>query len=373
MQKKRNINLDIIRDIAVFSVLSVHFFLNNGFYGEIVNGRRMFVMIIMRTAFMVCVPLFALLTGFLMNKKTLSKNYYSGLKKTYLTFLLASVCNLIFKYFYYSESLGIRTAIIKILNFSAAGYSWYIEMYIGLFLFIPFLNILYHGLKNKEQKKWLIFTLLFLTTFPSILNIWGVDGGLKTILFPTENTRILEILPDYWEILWPITYYYIGAFINEYGIKIKLLLNVFMYIGSLLLFSIFNYYRSYNSTFVWAKYNTWQGFQSAILSVLLFLFILQLDTTKIAGNKIINKSITKISEISLGIYLVSSIFDAIVYDKLNLFITEVPKKLESYIIVVPIVFLLSFITAYVLDHINRFIFYGINNIKGKVALYVNRQ
>lgn len=44
MMKKRNINLDIIRSIAVFSVLSVHFFLNNGFYTEIIKGKRMFVM-----------------------------------------------------------------------------------------------------------------------------------------------------------------------------------------------------------------------------------------------------------------------------------------------------------------------------------------
>lgn len=53
MMKKRNINLDIIRSIAVFSVLSVHFFLNNGFYTEIIKGKRMFVMFTMRTAFMI--------------------------------------------------------------------------------------------------------------------------------------------------------------------------------------------------------------------------------------------------------------------------------------------------------------------------------
>ena len=42
--KKRNINLDMIRVIAVFSVLSVHFFLHNGFYEEIVVGKRLFFM-----------------------------------------------------------------------------------------------------------------------------------------------------------------------------------------------------------------------------------------------------------------------------------------------------------------------------------------
>lgn len=49
--KKRNINLDMIRVIAVFSVLSVHFFLHNGFYEEIVVGKRLFFMGTMRNFF----------------------------------------------------------------------------------------------------------------------------------------------------------------------------------------------------------------------------------------------------------------------------------------------------------------------------------
>lgn len=43
--KKRNINIDLIKCIAVFSVISVHFFLNNGFYDMcaiIYNNYRLF-------------------------------------------------------------------------------------------------------------------------------------------------------------------------------------------------------------------------------------------------------------------------------------------------------------------------------------------
>lgn len=49
LKKQRNINLDIIRCVAVFFVISVHFFLNNGFYSEIVVGKRMYIMVMMRT------------------------------------------------------------------------------------------------------------------------------------------------------------------------------------------------------------------------------------------------------------------------------------------------------------------------------------
>ena len=33
-KKCRNLNIDLIRCFAIFSVVSVHFFLNNGFYEE---------------------------------------------------------------------------------------------------------------------------------------------------------------------------------------------------------------------------------------------------------------------------------------------------------------------------------------------------
>ena len=75
MKKDRNINLDIIRCVAVLTVICVHFFLHNGYYNIPVLGKKMYIATIMRTAFMVCVPLFLLLTGYLMNKKTLSKKY----------------------------------------------------------------------------------------------------------------------------------------------------------------------------------------------------------------------------------------------------------------------------------------------------------
>ena len=36
--ERRDSSLDIIRIVAVFTVLSVHFFLHNGFYSESVSG-----------------------------------------------------------------------------------------------------------------------------------------------------------------------------------------------------------------------------------------------------------------------------------------------------------------------------------------------
>ena len=42
--KERNLNADLIRCVAVFSVVSVHFLKNNGFYSTPVDGGDMLFM-----------------------------------------------------------------------------------------------------------------------------------------------------------------------------------------------------------------------------------------------------------------------------------------------------------------------------------------
>lgn len=66
---KRNSNMDIIRCFALLSVVAVHFFLNSGFYDHVVIGKRMYVAVVVRTALMVCVPMFMVLSGYLMRTK----------------------------------------------------------------------------------------------------------------------------------------------------------------------------------------------------------------------------------------------------------------------------------------------------------------
>ena len=43
-REKRNINLDLIRSVAVFNVVGVHFFLNSGFYGEQILEKKMLIL-----------------------------------------------------------------------------------------------------------------------------------------------------------------------------------------------------------------------------------------------------------------------------------------------------------------------------------------
>ena len=144
----RNSAMDIIRIVAVFTVISIHFFLHNGFYSQTVKGTEMYIMVLMRTFFSVCVPLFIILTGYLMSSKTLSKKYYSGIVNTLIVFVLATIVCMVFISIKYGDQFTFKDFILNTLNFKGANYSWYIEMYFGLFLIIPFLNLAYNNLKD---------------------------------------------------------------------------------------------------------------------------------------------------------------------------------------------------------------------------------
>lgn len=47
---------------------------------------------------------------------------------------------------------------MKITDYSAIVYAWYIEMYIGLFLLTPFLNRAYQAIPTRKQKDVLLLT-----------------------------------------------------------------------------------------------------------------------------------------------------------------------------------------------------------------------
>lgn len=365
----RNTSLDIVRIIAVFCVIAVHFFLNSGFYEATITGKKMLLMVIIRTGLMICVPLFLLLTGYLMRKKELSKKYYKGLMKTIAIYLLASVACLLYKSIFLKNDYSIIGAIKGILNFSLANYSWYIEMYIGLFLLIPFLNLIYNNLNSKKQKHILILTMLTLTSIPTITNIYSFVGEFGwNIIF--DNTKPFDkILPFWWVSLYPITYYYIGAYLSEYKPKMNKILNIVLIAISVVLFGLHNYFYSYGRIFVLELYQSWGAIQNIIMAVLVFTFVINIDFNKC--HNVIRKVISKISDCCLGAYLVSYIFDDYFYRILNNNMTEVGDKFKYFLVVVPVVFVCSIALSAVLNILYNIIVKVICYIKSKFELKYN--
>lgn len=357
MNRERDYTLDLIRVIAAFSVVSVHFFLNIGFYTQIVIGERMYVMVISRTFFMICVPLFVILTGYLMGAKKLSKQYYQGITKTLCIYVLASIACIIYKNQAGITSYNLKQAFLAILDFSGANYSWYVEMYIGLFLLIPFLNLIFSNLDQKKRKL-LIVTLMFLTSIPTFTNIY--DFGTA------EQEQ--QILPYYWADLWPLTYYFIGCYLREHPLKINWKTASFLAVLVTLVSGSYSFYRSYNTNFVLGIRDSWGNLLNVLLAIFVFYCLLQL--------KCINKMpegpksfIKKLSDFTLGAYLVSYIFDQVFYKVLNNRVPEVFFRMRYYIVIVPLVFICSMLLSSLLN----LVYYLICRITGQIRSLYNRQ
>lgn len=333
--KQRNINIDLIKCIAAISVISVHFFWNTGYYTEPMLGKRMLFMTFMRTSFMVCVPLFLIITGYLMCGKKLSAKYFYGIVHTIIMYIIISLFCILYRHIM-GQEVSLKDGIKGILDYTAAPYAWYVEMYIGLFVMIPFLNILYHNLENKKAKKLLIFILVCMIVVPTIFNI---DGS--------------KFVPAYWTGIWPILYYFIGCYIREYKSKIPLKLNIFLIFVILIFSTFFNYKKYFGECFEFTSYNDWYGWQNFASSVLVFLFLNNINLLHIPS--VVNKVLSYIAKLSLGIYLASWIADDWYYSRL---LTKIPVmifRLDYFPVSIGFVFLLSLLLASVGDAIQTFI------------------
>ena len=334
MQRKtytltRNYNIDFIKVCAVFFVISVHFFLNNGFYDTNITCPRMYIMVAMRTLFLTCVPLFILITGYLMNSKEFSTKYYLGLKKIIIPYLILTLITIIVKLFLckygFFIDAGIGYYIKEFYKFHIIGYAWYVDMYIGLFTLIPFINKMFSN--NKFQDTALMLTFSCLTITPIVVKYW---------------------LP-----MWVITYYIIGAFIQKYKIKISSKYLIPALLFSLTICTVINIYLSHGHTFKVYGLDHMGVIENAIISILIFLLLLNINFDKI--NKKIKQVLAYIANLSLSIYLSSYIFDKIIYHYFNIYITNVTAKLEWYVIIVPLVFICSLLLAMFTNKIYKYI------------------
>ena len=334
----RSVKMDIIRLFALYTVTGVHFLLFTKFLGHPINSPRMYIMTVMRTFFMICVPLFIMLSGYLMKNKKLSGKYYTGIIKTLAIYVLASVVNYLYRVLYVKEDISILSMGTGILDFSLAPYAWYVEMYIGLFLLIPFLNLIYNNLESKNHKLMLIATMVFLTAMPAVVNVWNLyTPGFFAM--PSISKNYNKLIPAWWTGIYPVTYYFIGCYLREYGLNISKIKNFILLVATVLAGGLFNIYRSYPNCFSGGAWQNWGSLINVINATLVFNLLLGINDSKIPTA--LHKPLKALSDATFGAYLVSWIFDDFFYAKLVAAVPDMPMRLNWF----PVMPLLTFVCA----------------------------
>ena len=308
---KRNASLDLARLSALFCVVSVHFFLYNGFYALPCDGWKMYLLTLLRCSFMVCIPLFLLLTGFLLGGRQFDARHYRGVDKTLGVYLLCAVICVLAKRYYFEQP---EVTWLNLFDFTGCTYGWYVEMYLGLYLMIPLLNLIWRGLETRRRRQALLLIFLLLAHLPSVVNgfDWTTPGAFAD---PALSQRYAMLIPRYWTALYPVSYYFIGAYLREYPVKLKKSVNAGAYALSLVLFGSFAFYKSGSGIFISGPWQNWESLLLLPCGVLLFTFFLNLDASR--WKKTPRLLLAAASELTFGAYLLSCLFDQLFYQLLQ--------------------------------------------------------
>ena len=202
-----------------------------------------------------------------------------------------------------------------------------------------------------------------MTALPPVINVyaqtdpgWWSAPGLKTGTY-------FQILPDWWTNLYPLTYYFLGAYLRDHPLKLRR----WMILGLLVLATAadgaYEIWRCRDGLFQWGAWQNNPSLFLLIRSVLLFSWLQSAYYRWMRSG--LRRLLAKLSVWSFGAYLVAWIFDTLVYARLNAYVPDVHLRLEWFPVEVPAVLLGSLLTAACLE--------GIYNLLSGIILRVCRK
>ena len=296
--KERKLNIDLLKCIAIVFVVGVHFFLHTNYYGQSFTFKSIFLSSFIWMILMTCVPLFIMTTGYLMKDKTYSEDYFLKLLPVIGIYALTAAV-----YTFFDMRVVNEEYLGKLFEniFSFSHYAWYVNLYIGLYMLIPFLNAGFNSLTSRKNQVVVLGILVLFTIVPPTLSLLNNNE---------QNFMILpHIIPDYWKGLWPITYYLLGAFLASSKKKSSFKELVFV-IFILDILSVFGLAAISETTFG-IEYGVLPVF---LLSSLIFYSVIHLKVS--IKNEWLQRVVLFISKNTLPIYLLSVIGDYYWYPKM---------------------------------------------------------
>lgn len=315
---KKLLGVDAIKALGAFMVIGLHFFLNTNYYDMTINTPIMLIESFVKWFMLSAVAMFILTTGYLQSTKQPNKKYFKKLLPIIISYLCISLIAMFFRILR-GESFTIISFIISFTTFDAGRYAWYVNMFIGLYLMLPFLNIMIKNMTKKEYQLFLAI-LVFLISFPD---------------------TIFKIFPDFWKSAYPLLFYFIGAYIRKYQVTypkvricIIILIMLVLQCGLSVLMS-----KLGQSQFLWTNITT---IFMVTQTTSIFILLYQWNPNKVSWS---TKLITMISPLTLEILLFSGITDNYVYDIVNQY-PQIQVFTYAYIPLVLTIFTMLVIISY---------------------------
>ncbi|UXC68812.1 acyltransferase [Limosilactobacillus vaginalis] len=288
--KERNYGVDLLRIISMYMIMTLHVMSNGGSLLEHqVNTYHTQVILLLTFFNNVAVNLFALISGYVGIK---AKRKAKRIIELWLQVLFFSWGIMLFFLLFLPQYLNHFQELASIFPTLSKQY-WYFNAYLLLFILMPIIN---NGIKklNKSQFSKLCLLLFIITSC--------IGGIFYQDSFALNNG---------FSGIWLIIMYIFGAYLKQYGLKIKPNLSLLMYLMASILGAVIvnltvigsNGYSSgkvlYDNWFKWFNYNNPIMVINAILLFWVFVNI------NIKGRYTIG-FIEHISTLAFGTYLLQT-------------------------------------------------------------------
>lgn len=323
---ERDYRADLIRLVACIAVMLSHFFILTDFHSTTFRGFAMWSQGV-GVSFLVGSDLYMMLTGYLCCYRPFSVSGYRGWHKVMISYVMMSLLMILVQYFSSPTQITITEGLKGILAFNTIPYAWYIEMWIGLFLLSPLLNMLFHACRDKRQKKFMILIIFLICCPAEFTNRYG-----------------LYVLPEYWCDFYPICLYMTGCYARQYG---RLISRSYVCVFCVSILFILILCPTLNIILSTETYKHLLGDRGGIfylpLSIMVFFSILNVPFSINRGFK---KILAFLSKYSFDIFLSSAIVDSIVYPWLKSYTSFSQAELGYWLpILVIVIYTLSLALA----------------------------
>lgn len=344
MFEKRDSGLDVVRCFAIVSLPVLHSFMWAGLYS--MNSKDtsavLYTLLFALRYIVYCVvPLFMMLTGYLNCSIEMNCRYLKKIMPVLFSYFVISIFAAIYMNIVNGKDAGVADVFVSLLDYTANPYSWYVEMYIGLFLLAPFMNVLWNQLE-KNQRKWLVLVLVIMT--------FGIQVNS---LFMYQD-RYVKIDPAWWGGIYPLAYYFVGKWIREYRPhiskgKLGLAIAVLAMVEGMVV-RLYSNENGYNGAFL----DNYCSATCALMTTLLFIFLYDI---KLTGGA--QKFVANISQISFEIYLFTYITDNFIWAKFNgsIYSAGGGTKIVGIIVCIISSFVIATLFAEILCVVKRLIFH----------------
>lgn len=200
MSKKRNSAIELLRIISMLLIIFHHFSVHGLYRGFINHQASMgthLVSALLSSGGKIGVDIFMIISGYFMVRSSFKRKKFNQLLlQMFFYSLLFFGINL----FTYWVPIGPKMILTSILPFTYTGY-WFINAYLLIYLFSPFVNRLLNSL-NKQDFQKLVALIMFVV-----------------FILPTIFPKAMEMLDN--GIFITLSCYIIGAYLQLHPLELK--------------------------------------------------------------------------------------------------------------------------------------------------------